>query len=170
MDNEQIVIGEIIGVFGIKGEAKIYPLTNDRNMFLSFTEFYYKDKGQQITLEVEKIRLHKNIVVCQFKGFSTIESVLPLKGKKLSVLKKSLPALEEDAHYVYELVGFDVWSDENNLLGKLVDVMDTGAHDIYVVKDEEDKEYLLPGIPEVILEKNMEEKKLVVHILPGLMD
>ena len=170
MDNGKIVIGEIIGAFGIKGEAKIYPLTNEKQMFLTFKEFQYKDKNQEGTLLVEKIRLHKNIVVCKFKDKGTIESVLPLKGLKLTVPISSLPDLDNDEYYIYELIGARVWTDDGMELGRLCDVMDTGAHDVYVVKDGENKEYLLPGIPEVILEKNMEEKKLVVHLLPGLLD
>ncbi|AMP20581.1 hypothetical protein AZF37_04800 [endosymbiont 'TC1' of Trimyema compressum] len=170
MDNEKIEIGEIIGVFGIKGEAKIYPLTNEKEMFLTFKEFQYQDKHQEGILLVERIRLHKNIIVCKFKDKGTIESVLPLKGLKLWVPTSVLPNLDNDEHYVYELVGASVWTDDGMELGQLCDVMNTGAYDVYVVKDYENKEYLLPGIPEVILEKNMEEKKLVVHLLPGLVD
>ena len=170
MENEKIIIGEIIGAFGIKGEVKIYPLTNEKQMFLTFKEFQYKDKNQEGTLLVEKIRLHKNIVVCKFKDKGTIESVLPLKGLKLAVPISSLPELDNDEHYVYELIGASVWTDDGMELGQLCDVMDTGAHDVYVVKDSENTEYLLPGIPEVILEKNTEEKKLVVDLLPGLLD
>ena len=170
MNNEKIEIGEIIGAFGIKGEVKIYPLTNKKEIFLTFKEFKYKDKRKEGILLIEKIRLYKNVIVCKFKNKNTIESVLPLKGFKLWVSTSMLPELDNGEHYIYEFIGANVWTDDNMKLGQLYDVVTTGAHDIYVVKNHKNKEYLLPGIPEVILEKNMEEKKLVVHLLPGLLD
>lgn len=170
MDNKKIEIGKIIGAFGIKGEVKIFPFTNEREIFLTFKEFQYKDQYKEGILLVEKIKLYKNIIICKFKNKNNIESVLSLRGLKLYIQTSMLPKLDNGEHYVYELIGVNVWTDDNIELGQLRDVINTGSHDVYVIKDYKNKEYLLPGIPEVILEKNMEEKKLVVHLLPGLLD
>lgn len=169
MNDQLIVIGKIVGSFGIKGEMKIYPLTNDWSILERFKRFFYLKNDKLIDLKVESLRVQNKTIVAKIVGFSRIEDVEALKNIELLVYKKDLPDLSSDEYYVYELIGMDVFTDDKEPLGKIIDVMETGAHNIYVVSDGV-KEVLLPSIDQVVLERNLEERKMVVHILPGLLD
>jgi 16S rRNA processing protein RimM len=84
------------------------------------------------------------------------------------VKSSQVPPLPEGQHYQYELLGLDVVDENGNLLGKLVEVLETGANDVYVVRDDGGKEMLLPAIPSVILNLDMDSRLLRVHLLEGL--
>ena len=87
----------------------------------------------------------------------------------MKVNRQDEPELEEGTYYIVDLIGLDVYSDEGNLLGKMDDVFNSGSCDIYVVKDMLGKQLLLPAISDVIKEINLDEKKIVVHLLKGLI-
>ena len=109
------------------------------------------------------------MVLIKFKGIDKVEDAELLRNCYLKVDRKDEPELEEGTYYIVDLLGLDVYSDEGNLLGKLDDIYNYGSSDIYVVKDELGKQLLLPAISDVIKEINLEQKKIVVHILTGLI-
>ncbi len=92
------------------------------------------------------------------------------KGKDLLVTREDAVPLEEGEYFIADLLDLDVYSDEDEKIGVLYDVMQTGANDVYVVKTEEGKEILLPAIDECILDINLEESRMTVHIMEGLLD
>jgi len=109
------------------------------------------------------------MVLLKFIGVDKIEEAELLRNSYLKVDRKDEPELDEDTYYVVDLLGLDVYSDEGNKLGVLDDIFNNGSCDIYVVKDELGKQLLLPAISEVIKEISIEEHKIVVHIIKGLI-
>ena len=165
-----IKIGKIVGSFGIKGELKVYPYTNDIDMFLKFKEFYIDNKEEFSEIKIAGSRKRKNIILIMVEGIGNIEDSLPLLEKNIYIEESSLPSLEEGESYVYQLLSSQVYDETGNYLGAIEDVFSAGAHDIYSVINDEGEEILIPVIPGVILSKDMENKKIVVKILPGLLD
>lgn len=164
-----IKIGTIVGSFGIKGEIKIYPLTNMTEIFLDLKELRLGGEADAKRIHLSDSRIHKNLIVARVQEIQTIEDAGPFLNRDLYIDEDQMPPLAEGESYVYELLGLEVHSDEGTFLGIVEDVFESGAHSVYVVSDN-GKEILLPAIPEVILQKDLKERKLVVHILPGLLD
>ena len=109
------------------------------------------------------------MVMLKFKGIDRVEDAELLRNSYLKVNRQDEPELEEGTYYIVDLLGLDVYSDEGILLGKVEDIFNNGSCDIYDVKDELGKQLLLPAISDVIKEINLKEKKIVVHILKGLI-
>jgi len=109
------------------------------------------------------------MVLIKFKGIDKPEDAEALRNSYLNINRKDEPELKEGTYYIVDLIGLDVYSDEGKELGKLDDIYNYGSSDIYVIKDELGKQLLLPAISDVIKEINLEEKKIVVHILEGLL-
>lgn len=167
---QYLEIGQIVNTFGIKGQVKVVPFTNDMERFDELKKVYIVNKSLRKEVEIEDVKYHKNVVLLKFKGLDKIEDVENFKNFYLEIDRKDGRNLEDGEYYIVDLIGLDVISDEGKHLGKLDDIYNTGSNDIYVVKDELGKQLLLPAIKEVIKEVNLDEKKIVVHLLQGLID
>ena len=166
---EFLEIGQIVNTFAIKGMVKVKPFTDDITRFDRLDKVYVESNKIKKQYEIEEVKYHKDLVLIKFKGIDKVEDAELLRNCYLKVDRKDEPELEEGTYYIVDLLGLDVYSDEGNLLGKLDDIYNYGSSDIYVVKDELGKQLLLPAISDVIKEINLEQKKIVVHILPGLI-
>ena len=166
---EYFEIGQIVNTFGIKGMVKIKPFTDDINKFDKFKKIYIKKENTKKEYQIEEVKYHKDMVLIKFKGIDRVEDAELLRNSYLKINRQDEPELEEGTYYIVDLIGLDVYSDEGKLLGKLDDVFNSGSCDIYVVKDELGKQLLLPAISDVIKEINLEEKKIVAHLLKGLV-
>ena len=165
---KRLEIGQIVNTFGIKGEVKVVPFTDDITRFDELKTVYVKIKGKSELYKIENVKYHKNMVLVKFKGIDNIETAEKLRNAFLEVDRKDAIPLEEGTYYIVDLIGLDVYTDEGKLLGKVDDIYNTGGKDIYVVKDELGKQILLPGIDEVIKEVILDEK-IIVHLIPGLI-
>ncbi len=162
-------IGQIVNTFGIKGMVKIKPFTDDIRRFDELKKVYVEKKGNQVEYEIEEVKYHKDMVLIKFKGIDKVEQAELLRNSYLSVSRDSVEKLEEGRYYIVDMLGLEVYSDEQVLLGTLEDIFNTGSNDIYVVKNKEGKQILLPAIQDVIKQIDMENKKIIVHLLPGLI-
>jgi 16S rRNA processing protein RimM len=115
------------------------------------------------------VRGHDQALLIAFQGYDTPEQAGELRNQILYTSVADQPALEEGKYYHHELLGLQVYGDEGGLLGTLVDILETGANDVYVVRPENGPEILLPAIDEVILEISLKKKAMRVHLLPGLI-
>lgn len=156
--SERMEIGKIVNTIGLKGEVKVYPYIDD------FTDikFVYVNNTR---MEIERIRNKKTVVAIKFKEVNSIDEAEELRNVIIELDDEDAPELEEGKYYIKDLIGFEVITDEGKVLGKLDDIFNTGANDIYQVG-----EILLPGIDEVIKEIDTENKKITVHIIKGLLD
>lgn len=162
---KRLEVGQIVNTFGIKGFVKVKPWVNDIERFDDLEKVYVKAKK----LEIEEVKYHKDMVLIKFRGIETVEQAEMLRNSYLEIDREDAIPLEEGTYYIVDLLESEVYSDEGEKLGILEDIYNTGAKDIYVVKNELGKTILLPGIPEVIKEVNLEEKKITVHLLKGLV-
>ena len=110
------------------------------------------------------------MVILKFEQYDNMDQVIPLKGMDLLVTRENAIPLAEGEHYIVDMIGCKIITDDGNTLGELTDVMQTGANDVYVVKTTDGKEVLLPAIKECVLEKDIENKVIKVHIMKGLLD
>ena len=109
------------------------------------------------------------MVILGFKEFKDINEVEKYRKCELFVTRENAIPLEEGEYYIADLMGLSVFSDDGRMLGTLTDVLQTGANDVYVVKDAEGKEILLPVIKECILNVDLVKKVVTVHIMEGLL-
>lgn len=162
-------IGQIVNTFGIKGMVKIKPFTDDIRRFDKLENIYIENKKSKKEYEIEEVKYHKDMVLMKLKGIDRIEEAEQLRQGYLLVDRQKEPPLQEGVYYIVDLLGLDVYTDEGQLLGKVEDIFNTGSNDIYVVKDGLGKQVLLPGIPEVLKNVDLEKGEITVHLIPGLM-
>ncbi len=162
-------IGQIVNTFGIKGMVKIKPFTDDIKRFDKLKDIYIKSKKNEKEYEVEEVKYHKNMVLMKLKGVNTIEEAELLRQSYLLVDREKEEPLEEGIYYIVDLLGLEAYTEEGEFLGRVDDIFNTGSNDIYVIKDELGKQILLPGIPDVLKKVDLEEGKIIFHLIPGLM-
>ena len=162
-------IGQIVNTFGIKGMVKVKPFTDDIRRFDELKTVYVEKNNNQTEYEIEEVKYHKDMVLIKFKGIDKVEQAETLRNSYLTVSRDSVEKLEEGRYYIVDLLGLEVYTDEQILLGTLEDIFNTGSNDIYVVKDKQGKQILLPAIQDVIKQIDIENKKIIVHLLPGLI-
>ena len=166
---KKLEIGQIVNTFGIKGFVKVNPFVDNISRFDTLKKVYVKRNKTVKEMEVEEVKYHKNMVLVKFKGVDRVEDAEPLRNAYLEVDRENAIELQEGEYFIADLLGLNVITEEGKILGKLDDIFNTGSNDIYVVKTEDGKQLLLPAISEVIKEINLEENKIVVHLLEGLI-
>lgn len=162
-------IGQIVNSYGIKGFVKVVPYTDDITRFEELKTIYVEQGKKLKEYTIEDVKYSKKLVLLKFKGIDDINETISLKNCYLKIDRKDAVELEEDSYFIVDLIGLEVYSDEDKLLGILSDVFPTGSNDVYVVKDELGKQILLPAIKEVIKNVDLENKKVIVHLIPGLV-
>ncbi len=168
---EQLLrVGVISNTHGIRGEVKVFPTTDDPTRFEGLKEVILDTGKEQLPLHISNVKYFKQFVILKFKEYNNINDIERYKGKDLYVTRKNAVPLEEGEYYIADLIGCKVITDEGNDLGELVDVLETGANDVYIVKTNEGKEVLLPYIEDCIKEIDIEKKEIIAHIMPGLLD
>ena len=168
---EQLLrVGVISSTHGVRGEVKVYPTTDDVNRYKKLKKVVLDTGREYIDLEISGVKFFKNLVILKFKGIDNINDIEKYKGKDLLVHREDAVALEENEKYVADLIDLKVVTDDGIVLGYLTEVMETGANDVYVVETEDGQELLLPAIRDCILDVDLDEEVMTVHILPGLFD
>lgn len=162
-------IGQIVNTFGIKGMVKIKPFTDDIKRFDKLETIYIKNKESRKEYKIEEVKYHKGMVLMKLEGITTPEEANLLRQSYLLVDREKEEPLEEGVYYIIDLLGLEVYTDTGKLLGKVDDIFNTGSNDVYVIKDELGKQILLPGIPEVLKNVDLEKEKITVHLIAGLM-
>ena len=164
---KRLEVGQIVNTFGIKGEVKVMPFTDDITRFDDLEKVYVKTKKEEKLYKIQNVRYHKNMVLIKFENIETPEQAELLRNAFLEIDREDAIPLEEGTYYIADLIGMEVYSDDGNKLGIVEDIYNTGANDIYVVKNDLGKQILLPGIKEVIKEVNLDTEKITVHLIPG---
>lgn len=161
-------IGQIVNTQGLKGEVRVYPLTNDINRFDNLDKFYL-DKDLKAELEVERVRYKGKMVVMKIKTIDHIEDAEKLRNKFIYVGRDNTRDLEEDEFFIADMIGIEVFTVAGVHVGVLKDVLQYSANDVYVVQGDS-KEYLIPSILKFVPEINMEERKMIIDPIKGMID
>jgi len=162
-------VGVISTTHGIRGEVKVFPTTDDQNRFKELKELFLDTGNELIKMEIEGVKFFKQLVILKFKGIDRIEDVEKYRGKDLLITRDKAVKLEKDEFFIFDLIDSEVFTDEGEKLGVLVEILTSAANDVYVVKTADNKEILLPSIKECILDIDVENKKIIVHIMNGLL-
>lgn len=164
-------VGAILDTHGLRGEVKVFPTTDDASRYddLKEVELQKKD-GSYLHLEVERVRYFKNLVIVKFKNYDNINDIEQYKKCNLYVTREHAVALEENEYFVADLIGLHAYSDEDEDLGTLKDVLTTGANDVYVILAAGGEELLVPAIRDCVKEVNVAEGYIRLHLLDGLRE
>ena len=161
-------VGQIVNTYGIKGYIKVNPLVDNNSQFEDFKVLYILQNKQLKELQVENVKYSKNQVLLKLKGIETIEQAEELRNYYLQA-KRSDIKLKEGAHFIVDLIGLEVYTEEGEVLGKIIDVLQPGANDVYIVENKSKKEILLPAIPDVVKKIDIDGKKMIIKLLEGLI-
>lgn len=162
-------IGQIVNTQGLKGEVRVYPYVDDINRFDDLESFYL-DKNFNNEYEVERVRYKGNMVIMKIKGIDSVEMAEKIKTKNLYISREDSVDLDEDEFFIADLIGIEVFTVSGEKVGILKDVLQYSANDVYVVKDDNDKEYLIPSTMKFVPEINLEEKKMIIDPIKGMLD
>lgn len=163
-------VGVISSTHGVHGEVKVFPTTDDANRFKKLKTVILDTGREKMTLNVESVKFFKNMVILKFKEFNNINEIEKYKGKDLLVTREQAVKLAPNENFIVDLIGLKVVTDQGEEFGTLKDVLQTGANDVYIIDGKDGKEYLFPAIPQCILDVNLEDGVVTVHIMDGLLD
>ncbi len=169
MKQQYFEIGQIVNTFGIKGMVKVNPFTDDISQFEEKETILVDKKGNLLEIQIEEVKYSKNQVLLKLKGIETVEEAEKYRNCYLKLPREKARKLPKNTYFIADLIGLEVYTEEGKLLGKVDDIYNTGASDIYVIKDELGKQILLPAIKDVIKQIDLEQEKIVVHLLDGLV-
>ncbi len=161
-------VGKIVNTQGIKGVVRVIPMTDDIKRFELLKKIYVSDKVDEL-YEIESVGYHKQFVLLKFKGIDDMTTAeLKLKNKMLKIDDIDALPLEEDEFYIRDLIGCTVITTEGETLGKIVDILFTGANDVYVVKTD-DKDVLIPATKNCVKNIDIENSEITIELLKGLI-
>ncbi len=168
---DYLQVGAVLDTHGLRGEVKVFPTTDDPSRYddLKEAELLSRD-GAYIHLEVERVRYFKNLVIVKFKNYDSIEAVEPFKKCGLYVTRENAVPLGKDEYFIADLLGMEACTDEGEELGHISDVLTTGANDVYLIRDADGGELLVPAIHDCVLSIDLEERRIILHLLPGLRE
>lgn len=162
MGKHLIEIGKIFTTFGLNGEVKIYPYA-DREIFEAFEgKDVWIDNGDlSISVKIKNVKRSGKSYLVKLKDFNTLNKSKRIVGKFLCVEEEKLPAIKKDEYYFYQIIGVEVYDENDEFLGKVKDVIQTGANDVFVVKNGE-KEMLVPSVKDYVLNLDLENSRMIV--------
>lgn len=163
-------VGIITSTHGVRGEVKVYPTTDNPRRFRRLKEVVLDTGREKINLEIEGVKFFKQFVILKFKGLDNINDIEKYRQKSLYVTRKNAVRLQRDEYFIADLIGLKVQDEDGTELGTVKDVIETGANDVYEVEMADGRSLLLPAIKQCILNVDVENGMMQVHVLEGLLD
>ena len=163
-------VGIITSTHGVRGEVKVYPTTDDPRRFRRLREVVLDTGREKLNLEIEGVKFFKQFVILKFKGLDNINDIEKYRQKSLYVTRKNAVRLQRDEYFIADLIGLKVQDEDGTELGTVKDVIETGANDVYEVEMADGRSLLLPAIKQCILNVDVENGMVQVHVLEGLLD
>ena len=163
-------VGIITSTHGVRGEVNVYPTTDDPRRFRRLKEVVLDTGMEKMNLEIEGVKFFKQFVILKFKGLDNINDIEKYRQKSLYVTRKNAVRLQRDEYFIADLIGLKVQDEDGKELGTVKDVIETGANDVYEVEMADGKSLLLPAIKQCILNVDVENGTMQVHVLEGLLD
>ena len=166
---QRLQVGVITAKHGLKGEVKVFPTTDDPNRFRRLKEVILDTGKEERVLKIEGVKFFKQMVILKFQGLDDINDVERRRRGTLYVTRENAVRLKRNEYFIADLIGMQVENEDGSGLGILQDVISTGANDVYDVRLADGRQLLIPAIRECILEVNVEEGWMRVHLLDGLL-
>ncbi len=163
-----VLIGKIVGIHGIKGTNKLRSYAESLSIFLPGGSILIRDlRGREASYEINWVKPHTGTPLISFKGITNRDQAKTLIGAELFIPQSQLPELDEATYYWCDLIGIEVFTTAEECLGRIESIIETGSNDVYVVKRDE-KEVLIPALESVVLEIDLEHKRMQVDLPEGL--
>ena len=167
-ENAFLIIGKVVGVHGVKGTIRVYSDSESDDAFSAGSILFLTDtRGEKKTYTVKWAKPHARVMLVCLEGIDHRDVAEPLVGCLVSILRESLPDLEEGVYYWFELIGLAVFSETERYIGSLESIIQTGSNDVYVVRDG-DAETLVPALASVVIDIDLEAGRMVVALPQGL--
>lgn len=163
-------VGAITSTHGISGEVKVFPTTDDPKRFKKLKRVLLDTGKGMKELTIVQVKFFKNMVILKFQDHDKIEDVMGYKGKSLYVTRENAVKLKKNEYFIADLIGMQVYTEDGSLLGTLSDVLQTGANDVYEVAMTDGRNVLIPAICQCILDVDVEQAVMKVHLLEGLLE
>jgi len=169
LDKDFVIIGKIISTQGNRGEVKVYPLTDSMDRFYNLNQVFITKAKERRLLDVKKVKLRKNFAIIKFADIENIKEAKLLVNYYITINKAEAIKLPEGRYFVFDIIGLEVYTEDDKLLGKVIDIIFTGSNDVYIVKSEDKKEILIPAIYDVVKKIDLENKKIIIKVIDGLL-
>ena len=166
---KQLQVGVISSTHGVRGEVKVFPTTDDVTRFRQLKKVYLDTGREMLPLEIQNVKFFKQFAILKFKGIDNINDIEIYRGKSLMIDREDAVDLDEDEYFIADMIGMKVYTEDGSEFGTLKDVMETGANDVYIIDSLEHGEVLIPAIRECILDVDMDEERMTIHLMEGLV-
>ena len=166
---KQLQVGVISSTHGVRGEVKVFPTTDDVTRFSQLKKVYLDTGREMLPLEIQNVKFFKQFAILKFKGIDNINDIEKYRGKSLMIDREDAVDLDEDEYFIADMIGMKVYTEDGSEFGTLKDVMETGANDVYIIDSLEHGEVLIPAIRECILDVDMDEERMTIHLMEGLV-
>lgn len=169
MRRQYLELGKIVGTHGVRGEMRVQPWCDSPAFFQQFHTLYFSKGGEDPT-KVISSRPHGNVMLLKLEGINTVEAASVLRGRVLFMNRDDADLAQGD-YFIQDLIGCRVIdADTERLYGTLTDVSATGANDVWHVQDGSGREYLLPAIPPVVIDTDVDHEEIKIRPLKGIFD
>lgn len=167
---EYLDIGKITNTHGVKGEVKIIPLTDNPERYSKLKKLFIEGKNGLEEYSVDSVKYFKGWVIVKFKEVNDMETAEALKGLVVKIDRANAVKLPKGSYFICDILESEVYEENGNKLGVLKDIIQTGSNDVYIVRDENNKELLIPALKSVVNEISIENKRITVTLPKGLVD
>lgn len=162
-------VGVITQPHGVHGEVKVFPTTDDAGRFKKLKKVILDTGKEKLELEVQSVKFFKQFVILKFKEFDNINDIERYRRCPLLVTRQHAVKLKKDEYFIADMIGMEIFTEDQESFGTLKDVIETGANDVYVIDSHVHGEVLIPAIKECILDVDIEGQKMVIHLMDGLV-
>ncbi|WP_281665525.1 ribosome maturation factor RimM [Gemella morbillorum] len=168
----RLKVGKIVNTHSLKGEVKVISSTDFEEERFKKGSKLLITRGNQLIREVvvQSYRNHKNFLLVKFEGIDSVEEAEKLKNLQIKIDSDEVGELEENEFYFHEIIGCQVFDENDRNLGEIIDILTPGANDVWVIKGEEGKEILIPYIEDVVKQIDITNKKVNIEVMEGLID
>jgi 16S rRNA processing protein RimM len=166
---EWATIGQVVALFGVRGELKVRLLTDIPGRFQQLEAVYASTDHQRLV--VERARPHKGeMIVVKFVGIDDANTAEPLCRQALLIPESQLAHLPSDSYYQHDILGLQVITLAGRNLGRIVEILETGSNDVYIIKGSDEKQVMIPAIKSVVKQIDLVGHTMYVDPLPGLLE
>ncbi len=168
-----LLVGQILRPHGVRGEVRMQVFTAYTDHLITLKTVYLapeSDTQSPKPFYITRARMHQDYVLLTFKGYADRDAVERLREQYVFVALKDAVPLDDDEVYVYAIIGLTVKLESGEVLGELVDVMETGANDVYVIQSPRYGEILIPAIDQFIVATHIETGEMTVRLLDGMLN
>ena len=168
----RLKVGKIVNTHSLKGEVKVISSTDFEEERFKKGSKLLITRGNQLIREVvvQSYRNHKNFLLVKFEGIDSVEEAEKLKNLQIKIDSDEVGELEENEFYFHEIIGCQVFDENDRNLGEIIDILTPGANDVWVIKGENGKEILIPYIEDVVKKIDITNKKVNIEVMEGLID